>query len=106
MRPLSVCSRAMDGLPRFVRPLWASTARPPKRAFAEFSNSRKLTADQHEFLDLIIDHLTARDVMDPRLLYETPFTDFNTNGVEGMFDHSDVVQLVQILRDIEPKFAA
>jgi type I restriction enzyme, R subunit len=72
-----VCSRAMDGLPRFVRPLWASTARPPKRAFAEFSNSRKLTADQHEFLDLIIDHLTARDVMDPRLLYETPFTDFN-----------------------------
>lgn len=35
-----------------------------------------------------------------------PFTDFNTNGVEGMLEHSDVIQLVQILRDIEPKFAA
>jgi type I restriction enzyme R subunit len=44
--------------------------------------------------------------MDPKLLYETPFTDFDTKGVEGVFEHSDVVQLVQILRDIEPKFAA
>jgi type I restriction enzyme R subunit len=44
--------------------------------------------------------------MDPKLLYETPFTDFDTKGVEGVFEHSDVVRLVQILRDIEPKFAA
>ena len=35
-----------------------------------------------------------------------PFTDFDTKGVEGVFEHSDVVRLVQILRDIEPKFAA
>jgi type I restriction enzyme, R subunit len=40
------------------------------------------------------------------LLYETPFTDFDTKGVEGVFEHSDVVRMVQILRDIEPKFAA
>ena len=40
------------------------------------------------------------------LLYETPFTGFDTKGVEGVFEHSDVVRLVQILRDIEPKFAA
>jgi type I restriction enzyme, R subunit len=50
--------------------------------------------------------ITARGVMDPKLLYETPFTDFNTNGVEGMFEYSDVVRLVQILRDIEPKYTA
>jgi type I restriction enzyme, R subunit len=44
--------------------------------------------------------------MEPKLLYETPFIDFSTNGVEGMFEHADVVQLVQILRDVEPRFAA
>jgi type I restriction enzyme, R subunit len=44
--------------------------------------------------------------MDPKLLYETPFTDFSTNGVEGMFEHSYVVRLVQILGDVEPKYAA
>jgi len=54
----------------------------------------------------VIDHLTARGVMDPKLLYEAPFTDFDSKGVEGVFAHSDVVRLVQILRDIEPKYAA
>jgi type I restriction enzyme R subunit len=94
------------GLPRFVRTLVGLDRQTAKHAFAEFLDSRKLTADQIEFLDLVIDHLTARGVMDPKLLYEAPFTDFDTNGVEGIFDHSDVVQLVQILRDVEPKFAA
>jgi type I restriction enzyme R subunit len=44
--------------------------------------------------------------MDPKLLYETPFTDFDTNGVEGMFEHPDVIRLVQILRDVEARAAA
>ena len=73
--------------------------------YTALKDNRKLTADQLEFLNLM-DHLTARDIMDLRLLYETPFTDFDTKGVEVVFEHSDVVRLVQILRDIEPKFAA
>ena len=77
-----------------------------KRAFTEFLNGHNLTADQLEFLDLVIEHLTARGVMDPKLLYEAPFTDFDRNGVEGVFEKPDVVRLVKILRDIEPKFAA
>jgi type I restriction enzyme R subunit len=44
--------------------------------------------------------------MDPKLLYEAPFTDFDRNGVEGVFEQSDVARLVQILRKIEPGFAA
>ena len=44
--------------------------------------------------------------MDPKLLYEAPFTDFHSNGVEGVFDQSDVVRMVNILREIEPKLAA
>ena len=44
--------------------------------------------------------------MDPKLLYEAPFTDFHRNGVEGVFDSPDAIRLVQILRDIDPKVAA
>jgi type I restriction enzyme R subunit len=44
--------------------------------------------------------------MDPKLLYESPFTDFDSNGVEGVFEKPDVVRLVQILREIEPRLAA
>jgi type I restriction enzyme R subunit len=90
------------GLPRFVRALVGLDRQAAKRAFAEFTDNRNLTAAQLEFLDLIIDHLTARGVMDPKLLYDAPYTDFDSNGVEGVFDHADVLRLVQILRDIEP----
>lgn len=94
------------GLAHFVSTLVGLDRQAAKKAFADFLANRKLSSDQIEFIDLMIDHLTARGVMDPKLLYEAPFTDFNTNGVEGMFEHSDVITLVQILRDIEPKFAA
>ena len=98
--------RVDGGLPRFVRALVGLDREAAKRAFTKFIDKRRLSADQLEFLDLIIDHLTARGVMDPKLLYEAPFTDFDRNGVEGVFQKSDVVRLVQILREIEPRVAA
>src|SRR6516225_160059 len=35
--------------------------------------------------NMIVEHLTARGVMDPRLLYESPFTDLDPLGVAGIF---------------------
>src|SRR5215471_14624435 len=61
------------GLPRFVRGLVGLDREAAKRAFAEFLEGRRLSADQNEFLNLIIEHLTARGMMDPKLLYESPF---------------------------------
>jgi type I restriction enzyme, R subunit len=98
--------RGDGGLPRFVRALVGLDREAAKRAFSGFLEGRKLTADQLEFLDLVIDHLTARGVMDPKLLYEAPFTDFDRNGVEGVFEKTDVVRLVDILRGVEPRIAA
>ena len=98
--------RANGGLPRFVRSLVGLDREAAKRAFSAFFEDRKLSADQFEFLDMVIDHLTERGVMDPKLLYETPFTDFDSKGVDGVFEHADVLRLVGILRDIEPRTAA
>jgi type I restriction enzyme R subunit len=98
--------QADGGLPHFVRSLVGLDREAAKHAFTEFLEGRRLSSDQHEFLNLVIDHLTARSVMDPKLLYEAPFTDFDHNGVEGVFEKADVVRLVQILRDIEPRSAA
>jgi type I restriction enzyme, R subunit len=72
--------QATGGLPRFVRTLVGLDRETAKRAFTEFLNGRRLNADQLEFLDLVIDHLTDRGVMDPSLLYESPFTDFDNKG--------------------------
>jgi type I restriction enzyme R subunit len=77
-----------------------------KRAFDEFIEGRKLSAHQHEFVDMMIEHLTARGVMDPRLLYESPFTDVSPLGVAGLFGEGDVVELIGILREVQQRAAA
>lgn len=94
------------GLARFVRSLVGLDREAAKRLFSEFEDGRRLTADQHEFLDLVIDHLTERGAMDPALLYETPFTDFDAQGVEGVFETADVLRLVDILRRVDERSAA
>ena len=78
--------REEGGLGLFVRSLVGLDRAAAKRAFDTFIEGRKLTAHQHEFVDMVIDHLTARGVMDPRLLYESPFTDFDPLGVAGFLE--------------------
>ena len=77
-----------------------------KQAFDAFTQDRKLTANQLEFVDMIIDHLTERGAMDPRLLYESPFTDMDPLGVAGVFKEGEVVELIRILQDVQERAAA
>ena len=77
-----------------------------KGALGEFMNGRTLSANQIEFIDLIIDHLMERGVMDPRRLYESPFTDLDDQGVSGLFPTADVKALVQVLHEVSARAAA
>jgi type I restriction enzyme R subunit len=98
--------RDEGGLGVFVRSLVGLDRAAAMRAFDTFIQGRKLTAHQHEFVDMVIDHLTARGVMDPRLLYGSPFTDLDPLGVAGVFEEADVVKLIQVLRDVQGRAAA
>jgi type I restriction enzyme R subunit len=98
--------RAGGGLGLFVRSLIGLDRAAAKLAFDGFIQGRTLTAHQIEFIDMMIDHLTARGAMDPRLLYESPFTDLDPMGVEGLFPQGDVVQLIQILENVQGRAAA
>lgn len=69
-------------------------------------DGRTLTANQIEFVDLIIDHLTERGAIDPRRLYESPFTDIDDQGVSGVFPAPDVKFLVQVLNAVSARAAA
>jgi hypothetical protein len=57
----------------FVRSLVGLERRAAKQAFAQFIAGKTLSANQLEF----VNHLTERGPMDPRLLYESPFTDID-----------------------------
>jgi hypothetical protein len=54
-----------------------------KEALASFTNGKTLTANQIEFVNLIVDHLTEHGVVEAARLYESPFTDLTPHGPEG-----------------------
>ena len=97
---------AGGGLGMFIRSLIGLERAAAKHAFADFIQGRACTAQQIDFIDMIIDHLTARGAMDPRLLYQSPFTDLDPLGVAGIFNETEVSRLVGILQDVTEKAAA
>ena len=99
-------ARKDGGLGVFVRSLVGVDRAAGTKAIEGFIKGRTLTANQHEFLDVVVEHLTARGVMDPRLLYHSPFTDFGPLGVAGVFTEPEVHDLVEALRVVERRAAA
>jgi type I restriction enzyme R subunit len=71
-----------------------------KQALAGFLSGKTLGANQIEFVNLIINHLTEHGVMDAALLYESPFTDLTPKGPEGIFSSEQVDELISVLGQI------
>ena len=94
------------GLGLFVRSLVGLDRGAAKEAFAAFLGGKTLTANQIEFVNLIIDHLTENGAMDPALLYSSPYTDFSPRGVDGVFGAPDAAEIVSILRSVSKTAAA
>lgn len=68
-------------------------------------SGRSLTANQIEFVDLIINYLTENGAMELDRLYESPFTDLNPRGVEGIFKPAEITDLFTVLNDIRARAA-
>lgn len=94
------------GLGLFIRSLIGLDREAAKEAFAELLAGQNLNANQIEFINLIIDYLTERGAMDPRRLYESPFTDIDDQGVSGVFPQADVQRIVNVLNDVRGRAAA
>ena len=77
-----------------------------KRAFDDFLIGKTPTSDQLEFLNMVIDHLTERGAMDPKLLYESPYTDIDPLGIAGLFRQQEVEHVISILDEVRRRAAA
>jgi type I restriction enzyme, R subunit len=84
----------------FIRGLIGLHREAAKQAFGEYLREKALNANQVRFIDQIIDYLTQNGVMDPGLLYEPPFTDYSSTGLDGVFKDEDASRIVSILGSI------
>lgn len=88
------------GLGLFVRSLVGLDREAAKQAFAGFLTGKTLTANQIEFVNLIVNHLTEHGVMGAALLYESPFTDVTPRGPDELFTLSQLDELLRILDEV------
>jgi type I restriction enzyme R subunit len=65
-----------------------------------FTNGKTLTANQLEFINLMVDHLTEHGVMEAARLYESPFTDITPHGPDALFEGSQMDELLRTLDSV------
>jgi type I restriction enzyme, R subunit len=90
-----------QGLGLFVRSLVGLDREAAKEALSGFLSDKALSANQIEFIDMIVNHLTEHGVMDAASLYHSPFIDLAPHGPEGLFPSTRVDELVRALEHVK-----
>ncbi len=88
------------GLGLFIRGLIGLDRDAATNALSTFISGRTLTANQLDFVNLVIAYLTEHGVMDVGRLYDPPFTDLAPEGPEGLFSGADIDDLIAALDSV------
>lgn len=89
------------GFGGFLLPLIGLDRRAVAELFSAFLGDAAASAQQIEFVDMVIDHLTVNGSRPPGLLYESPFTDIAPSGPEQVFTLSRAQKLVSIINEVK-----
>ncbi len=104
-RDLAHAREVSDSLGLFLRSLAGLDRAVAKSAFNQFLTGRTPTANQIEFLNLLIDHIADRGFLDPELLYASPFIDLSAKGIDGLFPSPEVDAIFAVLKTVKASAA-
>ncbi len=94
------------GLGLFLRSLTGLERSAAKAVFGDFVSENQLTANQTEFIELIINSLCENGRIDPKSFYESPFTDLDDMGIVGVFKDHQATKIIAIVRELDQTAAA
>jgi type I restriction enzyme R subunit len=101
---IKLATEQNHGLGTFIRSLVGLDRETAKQAFSQFVSGTTATANQLEFIDLIVQYLTENGVMEADRLYESPFTDISQQGPDALFLPSR--EMVRVLGEIRERARA
>ena len=95
-------------LAHFVRSMVGMDRTAAQQAFSGFLSDRSLTPPQIRFIEMVIDQLTARGVMDASALYEPPFSNLHAGGPDELFAGKDnvITGIFDALKSTQPRITA
>jgi type I restriction enzyme, R subunit len=82
----------------FIRQIVGLDRNAAKQAFSKYLETNNFTADRIRFVENIIDYLTQNGIMNPELLYESPFTELHSSGLDGIFNDDEADEIVSLVR--------
>ena len=92
-----------QGLGLFIRSLVGLDRQAATLAFNHYLVDTLYTAGQIDFVNLIVNELTANGVMEPSRLYESPFTDHAPQGPDLVFPGEDVDDIIDTLMEVRAR---
>ena len=78
----------------FIRSITGLEQATLNEAFADFLQVGNLKADQMTFVKTIISYLSKNGTIDKTMLYEQPFTDINSEGIDKVFNNDDLTKVL------------
>lgn len=84
----------------FIRHIIGLDIKAAQDAFSDFLQAGNLRADQMTFIQNIITYLTKNGTIEPSMLFESPFTDMNDQGLIGIFEDSEAHKVISIIEKI------
>jgi len=81
----------------FIRSLVGLDRAAAKAAFAEFLDDKRYSKNQIQFVNLIIDELTDRGVVEAKRVYESPYDGLAPEGPEAIFVEADLDKIFEAI---------
>jgi type I restriction enzyme, R subunit len=83
------------GLIKFIRSASGLSREAVMKQFEEFLQDKRLSSNQIQFINQMIEFYTKKGHLDVATLYEPPFDFLDQDGIEGVFrDRNIVVDLL------------